>query len=105
VSSAGPLWKISARTHVKQTKGGQVFPNNLIDTIQDREARSLQRFDVDFDLRDHLTPEFPRPLYLTTHPELGDVSQGSLLTIKNYYPLMVGMRLECPCQGHLIPRA
>src|SRR6266481_3572455 len=68
--------------HVKQSQGGQVFPNNQIDTIQDREARSLRRFDADFDLPDHFTPEFPPPLYLTTHPELGDVSQGSLLTIR-----------------------
>src|SRR5258707_6738040 len=77
--------------HVKQSQGGQVFPNILIDTIRDREARSLRRFDADFDLPDHFTPEFPPPLYLTTHPELGDVSQGSLLTIKNYYSLMVGI--------------
>jgi cytochrome c peroxidase len=85
--------------HVKQAAGGQVFPNNQIDTIMDREARSLRRFDVDFDLPEHFTPEFPAPLYLTTHPELGDVSQGNLLTIKNYYALMVGMLTPVQIEG------
>ncbi len=54
--------------HVKQATGGQVFPSNQIDTIQNEEARNLRRFDVDFDLPDHLTPEFPPPIFLTTHP-------------------------------------
>jgi hypothetical protein len=44
---------------VKQSQGGQVFPNIEIDTIRDREARSLRRFDVDFDLPDYFTPQFP----------------------------------------------
>jgi cytochrome c peroxidase len=85
--------------HVKQATGGQVFPNFEIDTIRDREARSLRRFDVDFDLSDHLIPEFPAPIFLTTHPELGDVSQGSLLTIKNYYALMVGLLTPVQLEG------
>src|SRR5215211_2225091 len=76
--------------HVKQATGGQVFPNKEIDEIRRQEARNLRRFDVDFDLPDHLTPEFPPPIFLTTHPELGDVSHGQVLTIKNFYELMVG---------------
>src|SRR3954468_21102774 len=75
--------------HVKQATGGQVFPDEQIEEIQKQEARNLRRFDVDFDLPDRLTPEFPPPIFLTTHPELGDVSQGKLLTISNYYALMV----------------
>jgi cytochrome c peroxidase len=85
--------------HVKQAAGGMVFPNNQIDTIKDRESRSLRRFDVDHDLPEHFTPEFPAPLFLTTHPELGDVSQGSLLTIKNYYALMVGLLTPVQMEG------
>lgn len=85
--------------HVKQATGGQVFPNVEIDTIRDREDRSLRRFDVDFDLPDHMIPEFPPPIFLTTHPELGDVSQGSLLTIKNYYALMVGLLTPVQLEG------
>ena len=62
--------------HVKQATGGQVIPKPQIDEISRQEGRDLKRFDVDFDLPAHLTPEFPPPIFLTTHPELGDVSRG-----------------------------
>lgn len=85
--------------HVKQATGGQVFPKNEIDEIQRQEGRSLKRFDVDFDLPDRFTPEFPPPIFLTTHPELGDVSHGQLLTIKNYYALMLGIITPVQMEG------
>jgi cytochrome c peroxidase len=85
--------------HVKQATGGQVFPKVQIDEIQRQEQRNLQRFDVDFDLPDRFTPEFPSPIFLTTHPELGDVSHGQLLTIKNYYSLMVGILTPVQLEG------
>lgn len=84
--------------HVKQASGGQVFPDEQIKEIQRQEQRNLKRFDVDFDLPAHLTPEFPPPIFLTTHPELGDVSHGQLLTVKNFYALMVG--IITPVQMH-----
>ncbi|TIL46351.1 cytochrome B6 [Mesorhizobium sp.] len=77
--------------HVKQATGGQVFPEEEIREIGRQEGRDLRRFNVDFDLPDHLTPEFPSPIFLTTHPELGDVSRGELLTIRNYYEIMNGI--------------
>jgi cytochrome c peroxidase len=85
--------------HVKQTVGGQVFPQNEIDEIRAQETRILQRFDVDFDLPDHLTPEFPPPIFLTTRPDLGDVSGGKLLTIKNYYAQMIGILTPVQLEG------
>src|SRR3982750_4871126 len=85
--------------HVKQATGGQVFPNNQIEEIGRQEQRNLRRFDVDFDLPDHLTPEFPPPIFLTSHPELGDVSGGKLLTIKNYYDQMVGILTPVQIEG------
>ncbi|WP_416796786.1 cytochrome B6 [Ciceribacter azotifigens] len=85
--------------HVKQATGGQVFPAHQIDEIHAREARDLRRFDVDFDLPDNLTPEFPPPIFLTTHPELGDVSRGQLLTIKNFYELMNGIITPVQMEG------
>ncbi|SKA30079.1 cytochrome c peroxidase [Enhydrobacter aerosaccus] len=85
--------------HVKQATGGQVFPTNQIDEIARQEQRNLRRFDVDFDLPDLFTPEFPPPIFLTTHPELGDVSRGELLTIKNYYHLMVGFLTPVQLEG------
>jgi hypothetical protein len=50
----------------------------------------LTRFDLDFDLPDHVLPEFPPPIFLTTRPDLGDVSEGKLVTIENYYELFNG---------------
>lgn len=85
--------------HVKQAAGGQVFPQTQIDTIQEDEKRDLNRFDVAFDLPDIFTPEFPPPIFLTTHPELGDVSRGDVLTIKNFYEYMNGIVTPVQLEG------
>jgi cytochrome c peroxidase len=85
--------------HVKQLSGGQVFPQAEIDTISKAEQRDLKRFDVDFDLPDHLTPEFPAPIFLINRPELGDVSGGQLLTIRSYYTMMVGILTPVQIEG------
>jgi cytochrome c peroxidase len=77
--------------HVKQATGGQVFPENEIKEIGVQEGRDLRRFDVDFDL--------PAPIFLTTHPELGDVSQGQVLSIRNYYSLLVGVITPVQMEG------
>jgi cytochrome c peroxidase len=49
--------------HIKQATGGQVFPNVEIDEIRAQEGRNLHRFDIDFDLPDTFTPEFPPPIF------------------------------------------
>ena len=85
--------------HVKHPTGGMVFPKQQIDAIQKAEARDMQRFDVDFDLPDHLTPEFPPPMFLTSRPDLGDVTQGEVLTIKNYYRLLYGKVTPVQMEG------
>jgi cytochrome c peroxidase len=85
--------------HVKQATGGQVFPQEQINEIDRQEARNLRRFDVDFDLPAHLTPEFPAPIFLVNHPELGDVSGGRLLTIKNFYAMFVGYLTPVQLEG------
>ncbi len=72
-------------------EGGMLFPKFMIDEITKQEERDLTRFDLDFDLPDHVLPEFPAPIYLTTRPDLGDVSQGKLVTIMNYYELFNGI--------------
>ena len=82
--------------HVKQATGGQVFPNEAIDEIRSQERRDLRRFDVEMDLPEHLRPEFPPPIFLTSHPELGDISRGELLTIRNFYELTVGLISPVP---------
>ena len=85
--------------HVKHKTGGMVFPENQIKEIEKQEARSLRRYDVAFDLPDHLTPEFPPPMFLTTRPDLGDVSKGQLLTIKNYYGMVDGIMTPVQMEG------
>jgi cytochrome c peroxidase len=77
--------------HVKHEAGGQVFSHLQIEEIKKQEGRSLERFDVEFDLPDHFLPEFPSPIYLTTHPELGDVSKGQLVTRMNYFEIFNGL--------------
>lgn len=77
--------------HPNHPEGGMVFPKFHINEIQKQEGRDLTRFDLDFDLPDHLLPEFPPPMYLTTRPDLGDVSQGKLVTLDNYYDLFNGI--------------
>lgn len=77
--------------HPKHGEGGMVFPQFAIDEIDKQEQRDLTRFDLDFDLPDHFLPEFPAPIFLTTRPDLGDVSQGKLVTLMNFHELFNGI--------------
>lgn len=77
--------------HPNHPEGGMLFPQFHIDEIKRQEQRDLTRFDLDFDLPDHFLPEFPAPIFLTTRPDLGDVSQGKLVTIDNFYSLFNGL--------------
>jgi cytochrome c peroxidase len=77
--------------HPNHPEGGMLFPKFHIDEIKKQEGRDLTRFDLDFDLPDQFLPEFPPPIFLTIRPDLGDVSQGKLVTIMNYYELFNGI--------------
>lgn len=77
--------------HPNHPEGGMVFPKFHIDHIKKQEGRDLTRFDLDFDLPDHLLPEYPPAMYLTTRSDLGDVSQGNVITLMNYYKLFNGI--------------
>jgi cytochrome c peroxidase len=77
--------------HPKHSAGGFVFPHFVIDEIKRPEGRDLTRFDVDYDIPDHFLPEFPPPMYLNQRTDLGDVTQGKLVTIENYYELFNGI--------------
>lgn len=86
---SGNLWPAGffALPHPHHEAGGMLFPKPLIDETRKQTGRDLARFDLDFDLPDHLLPEFPAPMYLTTRPDLGDVSQGRLVTQMNFEEL------------------
>lgn len=77
--------------HPNHAVGGMVFTKPLIDAINKMEDRNLQRFDVDFDLPEHFLPEFPPPIFLTVRPDLGDVTQGKLVNIKNFNEIFKGI--------------
>ncbi len=72
--------------HVNHPVGGMIFPQMHI-KLQPR----LERFDMDFDIPEHFLPEFPPAIFLTTRPDLGDVSKGQLVTVNNFYDLFNGI--------------
>jgi len=77
--------------HPNHPEGGMVFPKVHIDEIKRQTERDLTRFDLDFDLPDHVLAEFPPAIFLTTRPDLGDVSQGKVVTTDNYFELFNGI--------------
>ncbi len=77
--------------HPNHPEGGMVFPKFEIEELKQQEQRDLTRFDLDFDLPDHLLPEFPAPIFLTTRPDLGDVTQGQRVTIDNFMAIFDGI--------------
>jgi cytochrome c peroxidase len=72
--------------HPKHEVGGMVFSQAEIKVLP-----RLARFDIDFDLPEPFLPEFPPAMYLTTRPDLGDVSQGKLVTVDNFQELFAGI--------------
>ena len=77
--------------HPHHEEGGMLFPEHHIEEILEQEGRDLTRFDLDFDLPEHMLPDFPPAIFLTTRPDLGDVSQGEVVTIDNFFELFNGI--------------
>src|ERR1044072_7540833 len=78
--------------HPNHPEGGMIFPKMMIDEVaRQGQGNRLERFDLDFDLPEHFLPEFPPAIFLTTRPDLGDVSQGKLVTIDNFFELFNGI--------------
>jgi cytochrome c peroxidase len=73
-------------SHPLHTIGHQLFP-----PMWTRVHPEHQRFDVDFDMPEAYLPEFPPPLFLTTRPDLGDVSRGHEITQANFRELFDGI--------------
>jgi cytochrome c peroxidase len=78
--------------HPNHPEGGMVFPKMMIDELNKMgEGNRLERFDLDFDLPEHFLPEFPPAMFLTTRPDLGDVSQGKVVTLDNLNEMFNGV--------------
>lgn len=79
--------------HPLHTTAHMLFPGNWV-----RAHPEHRRIDVDFDIPEEYLPEFPPPLFLSTHKELGDVSGGVEITLGNYFEtfdgLLTGEQLE-----------
>jgi cytochrome c peroxidase len=63
-----------------------VFPGSWV-----RAHPEHERMDLDHDFPDAYLPEFPPPMFLTTHKELGDVTGGREVTLGNYYEIFDGL--------------
>jgi cytochrome c peroxidase len=85
--------------HPFHPTGGFVIPQNEIDAIKRQDGRDLTRFDLSFDLPERFLAAFPPALYLTSRPELGDVSEGKLISLTNYYELFNGILTPRELEG------
>src|SRR4029079_997564 len=72
--------------HPKHDVGGMLFPQ-----IEIKALPRLTRFDLDFDFPEAFLPEFPPAMFLTSRSDLGDVSQGKLVTVENFQELFAGI--------------
>jgi len=77
--------------HPNHPEGGMVFPKFHINEIKKQTDRDLTRFDLDFDLPDHFLAEYPPAIFLNTRTDLGDVSQGKVVTTDNYFEIFDGI--------------
>jgi cytochrome c peroxidase len=80
------LFPYKPLAHPLQTTAHMVFP-----AMWTRVHPEHERFDVDLDIPEAYLPEFPPPLFLTTHKELGDVSGGREITFENYFEMFDGL--------------
>jgi hypothetical protein len=83
---SGDLFPYKPLAHPLQTTAHMVFPDSWIKAHPEHE-----RLDVDFDIPDAYLPEFPPPMFLTTHKELGDITGGREVTLGNYFEMFDGL--------------
>ena len=99
----GTTWEMLDKMTPEQIKGKGVFPYKPLPFSDHAEGGMLfpemitkllprlVRFDLDFDLPEHILPDPAPAIYLTTRPDLGDVAKGRLITIANYYEIFNGI--------------
>src|SRR5258708_4917051 len=85
--------------HPFHPTGGFVFPKVEIDAIKRQDGRDLTRFDIDFDLPERFLAAFPPAMYLVPRPDLGDVSQGKLISLTNYFQMFNGILTPRQLEG------
>ena len=80
------LFPYKPLAHPLATTAHMVFPDSWVKAHPEHE-----RFDLDFDIPEAYLPEFPPPMFLTTHKELGDVTGGREITLGNYFEIFDGL--------------
>jgi cytochrome c peroxidase len=80
------LFPYKPLAHPLQSIAHMVFPDSW-----NQEHPEHLRIDLDHDFPDQYLPEFPPPMFLTTHKELGDVTGGREVTLGNYYEIFDGL--------------
>ena len=80
------LFPYKPLAHPLQSVAHMVFPRSWVAVHPEHE-----RIDVDMDIPEAYLPEFPPPLFLTTHKELGDVTNGQEITFDNFYEIFDGL--------------
>ena len=80
------LFPFKPLAHPLASTAHMVFPENWNEAHPEHV-----RIDMDHDFPVEYLPEFPPPMFLTTHKELGDVTKGREVTIANYYEIFNGL--------------
>jgi cytochrome c peroxidase len=80
------LFPYKPLAHPLQSTAHMVFPRQYL-----RYHPEHERMDCDMDIPDEYLPEYPPPLFLTTHKELGDVTRGNEITLGNYFEIFDGL--------------
>ena len=80
------LFPYKPLAHPIHTTAHMVFPDEW-NAVHPEHVR----MDMDHDFPDEYLPEFPPPMFLTTHKELGDVTKGKEITFDNYYEIFDGL--------------
>lgn len=80
------LFPYKPLAHPLQSTAHMVFPRSWVKVHPEHE-----RIDVDMDFPEAYLPEFPPPMFLTTHKELGDVTGGREVTLDNFFEIFDGI--------------
>ena len=80
------LFPYTPLAHPLQSTAHMLFPQSWVAAHPEHD-----RIDVDFDIPDAYLPELPPPLFLSTHRELGDVTDGREITLGNYFEVFNGL--------------
>ncbi len=80
------LFPYTPLSHPLHSTAHMVFPEQWIKAHPEH-----RRIDVDHDIPDEYLPEFPPPMFLTTHKEYGDITNGKEVSLSNYFEMFNGL--------------